>query len=78
MASLLGRGIDSLMRLHQARHADFRRGKRLGKDDILMSWKKPGQRTAAWSPHEFAASDPSSPRYQGLPQPHPYPGDHPA
>jgi hypothetical protein len=55
MASLLGRGIDSLMRLHQARHADFRRGKHLGKDDILISWKKPAQRTAAWSPHEFAA-----------------------
>ena len=55
MASLLDRGIDSLMRLHQARHADFRRGKRLGKDDILISWKKPGQRTAPWSPHEFAA-----------------------
>ena len=29
MASLLGRGVDSLMRLHQARQADFRRGKRL-------------------------------------------------
>ena len=55
MASLLGRGVDSLMRLHQARHADFRRGKRLGKDDILISWKKPGQRTAAWSAQEFAA-----------------------
>jgi len=55
MASLLGRGVDSLMRLHQARHADFRRGKRLGKDDILISWKKPAQRTAAWSAQEFAA-----------------------
>jgi Transposase DDE domain len=55
MASLLGRGVDSLVRLHQARQADFRRGKRLGKDDILIRWKKPGQRTAAWSPKEFAA-----------------------
>ena len=55
MASLLGRGVDSLMRLHQARQADFRRGKRLGKDDILISWKKPAQRTAAWSAQEFAA-----------------------
>ena len=35
MASLLGRGVDSLMRLHQARHPDFRCGKRLSKDDIL-------------------------------------------
>ena len=55
MASLLCRGVDSLLRLHQARHVDFRRGKRLGKDDILMSWKKPAQRTAAWSAQEFAA-----------------------
>ena len=55
MASLLGRGVDSLMRLHQARRADFRRGKRLGKDDILITWTKPAQRTAAWSPQEFAA-----------------------
>jgi Transposase DDE domain len=47
--------VDSLMRLHQARHADFRRGKRLGKDDILISWKKPAQRTAAWSAQELAA-----------------------
>jgi len=55
MASLQARGVDSVMRLHQARPADFRRGKRLGPDDRLISWSKPAQRTAAWSEEEFAA-----------------------
>ena len=32
-----------------------RRGKRLGKDDILISWKKPAGRAVAWSTQEFAA-----------------------
>lgn len=36
------RGIDSVSRLNEAhRKADFRRGKRLGKDDHIVSWKKP-------------------------------------
>lgn len=55
IASLLLRGVDSLMRLHQARRADFRKGKALGKGDLLVRWKKPSQRTAAWSKEEFAA-----------------------
>jgi hypothetical protein len=32
------RDVDSLMRLHQRRRVDLRRGKRLGKDDILLNW----------------------------------------
>lgn len=59
IASLLSRGVDSVMRLHQARGFDFRRGKRLSPDDILVTWKKPGQRTAAWSAEEFAALPPA-------------------
>jgi hypothetical protein len=55
IASLLTRGVDSVMRLHHARGFDFRRGKRLSQDDILVTWKKPEQRTAAWSAEEFAA-----------------------
>jgi len=55
MASLRERGVDSVMRLHQARPADFRRGKALGPDDRLVSWQKPSQRTEAWSEEEFAA-----------------------
>lgn len=55
IASLCARGVDSVMRLHQARRADFRKGKRLGKDDRLIEWKKPAQRPAPWSEEEFAA-----------------------
>jgi hypothetical protein len=55
IASLLRRGVDSVMRLHHARHVDFRKGKALGKGDILVRWKKPAQRTAAWSRQDFDA-----------------------
>ena len=34
-------GVQSLFRLHQARPADLRQGKRLGKQDRLMIWSKP-------------------------------------
>ena len=48
------RGVDSVMRLHQMRKADFRSGRRLGPDDRLIVWHKP-QRTDAWTDEEFAA-----------------------
>ena len=36
------RGVDSVTRLNKARRsADFRRGKRLGKDDHIVCWQKP-------------------------------------
>lgn len=41
IALLLGRGVDVCARLHQRRHADFRRGKRLGKYDHLIEWERP-------------------------------------
>jgi hypothetical protein len=37
----LQRGIDVVIRKHQLRRTDFRKGKRLGKDDHLVSWSKP-------------------------------------
>jgi hypothetical protein len=37
------RGIDSVTRLHHCRRIDFRRGKRLGKDDHIIEWSKPGR-----------------------------------
>ena len=43
---LLLRGVQSLFRLHQARPADLRKGKRLGKKDRLFVWDKPLQRPA--------------------------------
>jgi hypothetical protein len=41
IAMLLLRGVGSLFRLHQARHIDWRKGKRLGKNDRLFTWSKP-------------------------------------
>lgn len=41
MALLLRRGLHVCTRLHQRRHADFRRGKRLGHDDHVIVWTKP-------------------------------------
>jgi hypothetical protein len=37
----LQRGIDVVIRKHQLRRTDFRQGRRLGKDDHLVSWSKP-------------------------------------
>jgi len=44
LALLVDRGVDSVVRLHQLRKADFRRGKRLGKDDHIVPWFKPKQK----------------------------------
>jgi hypothetical protein len=44
---LLGHGVDSVMRLHQARSKDFRRGRRLNKNERLVQWNKPTKRPAA-------------------------------
>jgi hypothetical protein len=41
MARLLQQQVQSLFRLHHARPRDFRKGKRLGKDDRLLQWRKP-------------------------------------
>jgi len=41
IALLLGRGMDVCARMHQRRHVDFRRGRRLGRGDHLVHWTKP-------------------------------------
>jgi hypothetical protein len=41
---LLRRGAHGLFRLHQARPSDLRKGKRLGKNDRLMVWRKPSEK----------------------------------
>jgi putative transposase len=43
MALLLERGVDLVTRLHQARTADFRRGRRLGPGDHLVEWQRPAK-----------------------------------
>jgi hypothetical protein len=38
---LMHRKVDVCARMHQIRHVDFRRGRRLGKHDHLIEWTKP-------------------------------------
>lgn len=41
LAMLHARDVDSVMRIHQLRKVDFRRGKRLGREDHIVTWSKP-------------------------------------
>lgn len=44
MAKLkIERQVDSVMRLHQRRKVDFRKGKRLGDHDRIQTWLRPGR-----------------------------------
>lgn len=44
IALLKQRGIDVVTRLHAQRRADFRRGRKLGREDHLVHWPKPARR----------------------------------
>jgi hypothetical protein len=46
LALLQERHVDVVLRLHQRRRADFRRGRRLGRDDHVVVWSKPVARPA--------------------------------
>lgn len=43
IALLQRRGVDSVCRLHQLRVNDFRRGRRLGREDHVVTWSKPAR-----------------------------------
>ncbi len=43
IAALQARGVDVVVRLHQCRTADFRRGRRLGREDHIVIWTRPKQ-----------------------------------
>jgi putative transposase len=43
VARLLALGVDFVVRLHQCRTADFRRGRRLGPGDHVVTWQRPDQ-----------------------------------
>jgi hypothetical protein len=43
IALLKRRGVDSVCRLHQARASDYRVGRRLGKEDHIVTWPKPAR-----------------------------------
>ena len=45
VALLQARGVDVVFRQHQLRHTDFRRGRRLDRDDHLVTWTKPQRPT---------------------------------
>ena len=55
IGSLVAKGVDSVMRLHQNRLVDFRRGKRLAKDDQLIVWPRSPQRRTEHHPEKLAA-----------------------
>jgi len=57
LAILLARGVQFCARLHQRRPVDFRRGKRLGPDDHLITWTRP--KRPDWMSEEL---------YQTIPQ----------
>ena len=46
-------GVDSVMRMHQARPKDFRKGKCLGPKDRLVTWQKPKQRPRGCTAAEY-------------------------
>lgn len=43
IAALRAHGADVVVRLHQRRSADFRRGRRVGREDHVVTWPKPKQ-----------------------------------
>jgi hypothetical protein len=49
---LNGLGVPSLFRLHRSRPCDLRTGKRLGKNDRLLTWRKTSQRPP-WLPQAW-------------------------
>jgi DDE family transposase len=55
IADWRARGVDVVVRLHQCRRADFRRGRRLGREDHLVTWPKPTQVPEWMSRAEYEA-----------------------
>lgn len=54
LAALSAKGVDAVMRVHQARKLDYRKGKVLGPMDRLVEWIKP-QRPDGWDKENWAA-----------------------
>ncbi len=54
LATLLARGVDAVMRLHQFRKLDWRAGKRLGRRDRLVTWKKGALQGKLWTAGHWA------------------------
>ncbi len=54
IALLSQRGVDSVFRMHHRRKTDFRKGKKLGSYDHLVTWKKPKKGTLHLGPELYA------------------------
>jgi Transposase DDE domain len=54
VALALARGVHVVFRKHQLRHTDFRTGRRLGRNDHVVTWTKP-QRPAWMQPADYEA-----------------------
>jgi hypothetical protein len=57
--AVLQQGADAVLRLHQARSADFRRGRRLGPNERLITWTKPARCPKHGHAQDFAALPPT-------------------
>lgn len=55
IAALRARGVDVVFRLHQRRKADFRRGRRIGREDHVVTGPKPKKIPDWMSPSEYEA-----------------------
>ena len=58
IARLWQQGVDVIIRQHQRRHTDFRRGRRLGKRDHVVTWARPQR--PAWMDETTYATLPES------------------
>jgi len=54
LATLLARGVDAVMRVHQFRKLDWRVGQRLGRSDRLVTWKKNQFQGKLWNREQWA------------------------
>jgi hypothetical protein len=57
LAELMRRDVDALFRMHQCRKFDFRRGRRLGSEDHVVTWTKPQR--PAWMDEKTYAQVPN-------------------
>ena len=48
-------GVDAVIRLNGARKVDLEKGKKIGHNDWLVTWKKPIQRPKGCTPEQYAA-----------------------
>jgi hypothetical protein len=53
LAGLPQQGVDVVARLHHRRKVDFRKGRRLGRNDRLFVWTQGCQQSEILSPHEW-------------------------